>query len=284
MATFSNYITLHWFLRSCDYVLEILENQKLCGLDPEGTDAIEAGGMDALFERMVRVAEHSNWQPTVLSRPTKNMETHEEDNIITHPRNAPTGPWVITLENFVKPNEISAILKWAEDIGYERSRAADKITEYRTSAQAWCVGGCHDDPVVRTVRERIETVTGIPQENYEHLQLLKYGSKQYYQQHNDFIERHKRQAPGTRLLTFFIYFNDVEKGGETRFPLLNNLKVQPRRGRVLIWPSVLDGDLYAVDKRTDHEAAPVEVGQKFAANAWIHARDFQTPFKAGCKL
>lgn len=257
-----------------------------CALDPDGKDAIEAGGMDALFERMVRVADHSNWQPTVLSRPTKNVQMGadvlpcEED--ISNPCNAQTGPWVITLENFITSEEISVMLKWGKDLGYERSQAGDMIVEARTSAHAWCTGACYDDPIMQALRQRVETVTGIPQNNFEALQMLKYEPNQYYRPHNDFIKAHTQQAHGTRLLTFFMYFNEVEKGGETRFPLLDNLEVKPSMGRVLIWPSVLDNNLYQEDARTQHEAVPVEVGQKFAANAWIHTRDFQTPTSAGC--
>jgi len=83
-------------------------------------------------------------------------------------------------------------------------------------------------------------------------------------------------------LTFFIYFDEVEEGGGTRFPLLNNLTVEPKAGRVLIWPSVLDQNPYKEDRRTNHEALPVIRGKKFAANAWIHMRDFQTGHERGC--
>jgi prolyl 4-hydroxylase len=94
---------------------------------------------------------------------------------------------------------------------------------------------------------------------------LKYDEGQYYYAHDDHIIHHNKQSHGPRLLTFFIYFNEVKKGGGTQFPNLNNLTVQPKKGRVLIWPSIT-----------------VEEGQKFAANAWIHMRDFQTPFSMGC--
>lgn len=274
--------------QSGDHLLEMKEK---CELDPEGKDAIETGGMGALFERMVRIADDSNWEPTVLSRPKKNAEMNadgtfasmlpcEED--VTNPCGVPDGPWVITLENFVTTEEITSLLDWGAKKGYERSLAGDKTLEVRTSSHAWCIDDCYHDPIPRSVRQRIVSVTGIPEEHYECLQLLKYGPGTYYRPHNDFIEKHTEQSHGTRLLTFFIYFNEVEEGGETRFPRLNGLKVEPRKGRVLVWPSVLDEDLYKEDIRTTHEAMPVVRGKKYAANAWIHTRDFQTPFGVGC--
>ena len=66
----------------------------------------------------------------------------------------------------------------------------------------------------------------------------------------------------------FLYFNDVDEGGETEFNLLN-ITVRPRRGRLLLWPNVLDARPDLVDRRTDHEARPVLAGQKHAVNSWV---------------
>ena len=77
------------------------------------------------------------------------------------------------------------------------------------------------------------------------------------------------------LIFFFLLLsNDVEAGGGTNFPELD-LTVMPKRGRVLIWPSVLDDDPNEKDDRTDHQALPVEAGKKYGANAWLHMRDFK---------
>ena len=84
-----------------------------------------------------------------------------------------------------------------------------------------------------------------------------------------------------RLMTVFLYLNDVEEGGGTDFPTLG-VTVEPKRGRALIWPSVEDDNPDSVDPRTLHQALPVEKGIKYAANAWIHQRDFKTPNSNGC--
>ena len=85
---------------------------------------------------------------------------------------------------------------------------------------------------------------------------------------------------GVRLFTFFVYLSDVEEGGGTRFTMLN-LTVQPKLGRGILWPSVRGSDLTTSDKRTSHEALPVERGVKYAANLWEHLYDFKTPSNSG---
>ena len=86
---------------------------------------------------------------------------------------------------------------------------------------------------------------------------------------------------GPRILTFFLYLNDVEEGGGTKFNDLD-IVVKPKKGKALVWPSVVDKNLNEKDFKTHHEAMKVEKGVKYGANAWIHLRDYQTPMRTGC--
>ena len=86
---------------------------------------------------------------------------------------------------------------------------------------------------------------------------------------------------GPRILTIFLYLNDVEAGGGTRFTDLD-ATVNPKKGKALIWPSVLDENPSVMDRRTHHEALAVEKGVKYAANAWVHLRDFKAAYKTNC--
>lgn len=259
--------------QSCDYVLQ-MEEKCIFVPGPDAKNAIENGGMDLLFETIIEGAKESGYDPKVWSMPAK-MSNDDDDSV-------PDGPWVVTLENFISQKEVDTLKGWGDRLGYERSQAGDQIIDVRTSSQAWCQGQCYADPVVKELRTKIHQLTQIPEQNSEFLQLLKYNEGQFYKQHNDFIVKHVGQLHGPRLLTFFIYFNSVEEGGGTRFPRLNNLTIEPKLGRVLIWPSILDEDINKADHRTDHEALEVVKGEKFAANAWLHLRDFQTSFQLGC--
>lgn len=196
------------------------------------------------------------------------------------------GPWVITLENFITDEECESLIQAGATLGYnpsvetytlrDGSQAEDFESQSRTSTNAWCDDECRDDPAVKRVQERIATVTGFPVENSEDLQLLHYEEGQFYKVHHDLIGAHIDGPSGPRVLTFFLYLNDVEKGGGTRFPELLSgappVTVQPKRGTALVWPSVLDKDVNMGDFRTEHEALTVVSGVKYGANAWIHLR------------
>ena len=77
-------------------------------------------------------------------------------------------------------------------------------------------------------------------------------------------------------------FNIIHlKGGSTNFTSLG-IDFKPKRGSAILWPSVLNEDPSREDSRTYHEAKKVIDGVKFAANAWLHLRDYETPDSIGC--
>lgn len=103
----------------------------------------------------------------------------------------------------------------------------------------------------------------------------------YYKTHHDSAGR-SRPYIGSRVYTAFAYLNDVEEGGETNFPTLG-FKVKPRRGSLLIWPSVRNDDPTQADMRTEHGALPVEGRDtKFSANIWAYLGPFQYASELGC--
>lgn len=123
-------------------------------------------------------------------------------------------------------------------------------------------------------------MTGIPQNNYESFQILRYQEGEFYRSHHDSSGSPIKIA-GHRILTFFLYLNDVEEGGETHFTRLG-ISVKPKKGRALVWPSVLNEDPTKSDVRMYHEAKTVLKGQKFAANHWIHQHDYINANLWGC--
>jgi len=273
--------------QSCDHI----DHRTRCPLDPNVKDALLPGDLHRMFEQIMENSKQYNL--TILSRPYK----EGGDGIYGLPLEdgQVDGPWVITFENFLTDEEADRMIQMGNDQGYERStdvggEKADGTYEAvestgRTSTNAWCQDACNEDNVTRAIWKRMEEVTGIPESNSEHFQILKYEIGQFYNVHHDFIEMDVGRPSGPRILTFFLYLTDVEEGGGTNFPRLGSgdgLTVMPKKGKALLWPSVMNDAPEEWDPRTHHAALPVEKGIKYASNAWIHLRDFKTPHAIGC--
>jgi prolyl 4-hydroxylase len=265
---------------------EHLSIEYRCPIDNDAPVAWKPGDVNAFFVNITTLPQFQPYEPNVLSRPDYiNGDTEGVANY-------KIGPWVVLLDNFITDEEADHLIQLGDKEGYERSADVGKlnfdgtfennVNNGRTSLNAWCQNSCYDDPIAKQVMERIQNITFIPEPNSEYLQLLRYEVGQFYKRHHDYIHFQVDRQTGVRILTVFLYLNDVEAGGGTNFPFLD-ITVMPKKGRALLWPSVLDSDPNAKDYRTEHQALPVEKGIKYGANAWLHQRDFKTPNRNGCQ-
>eukprot|EP00934_Nitzschia_sp_Nitz4_P008535 Nitzschia sp. Nitz4//scaffold47_size129522//15865//17730//NITZ4_003537-RA/size129522-snap-gene-0.192-mRNA-1//-1//CDS//3329552758//8525//frame0 len=255
---------------SCEY----LSVEHRCPLDPNAKNAWEPGDLDAMFERLTAEPYLSKYSVEILSSP------------------ATDGPWVLMFDDFLSEQEANTLIELGAIEGYDRSTDVGgknvdgtfekKVSKGRTSTNAWCQNDCYKNETAVAVIERLSEVTGIDETNSEYLQMLRYEVGQRYNAHHDLIEHQVNRQQGVRILTLYMYLNDVEEGGGTKFNRLD-LTVQPKRGRAVLWPSVFNDDPNKKDSRTIHEALPVLQGVKYGANAWFHLRDFKTPNREGCQ-
>ena len=264
----------------------LLDFETRCPLDPDAPNAWGPGDLNTFFVNMTTLAEFQQYKPNIVSRPDYvNGDTEETADY-------KIGPWVVTLDDFISDKEADRLIELGAVEGYERSGDVGEmnfdgtfdvdVNDDRTSTNAWCAEACYNDTLAQQVTRRIEEITNIPDENSERLQLLKYDVGQFYGTHHDHIEFDVDRQPGGRMLTVFLYLNDVEAGGGTNFPDLD-ITVMPKKGRALIWPSVLDEDPNESDERTEHQALKVEKGVKYGANAWIHMRDYRLAEENDCQ-
>ncbi|KAL3793511.1 hypothetical protein HJC23_007251 [Cyclotella cryptica] len=231
-----------------------------------------------------RGGSHPFGQLTVITSPYHDMMPFLSDEDMPFVHEYTPLPWVVAIDNFLSEEECQRLIELGGD-KYERSTEYSSEmnidgsfnfveSEGRTSTNTWCQDECRNDPIAKGVIERITNMTGIPYDNYEDFQLVRYLPGQFYQKHHDFTDGHERTLYGPRLLTFFLYLNDVEEGGGTEFADLNFVAT-PKKGMALVWPSVTNENMEVKDDWTWHEALPVMSGIKFGANAWIHLRDYQ---------
>ncbi len=272
-----------WMIVNCPKsckACDLLDSAKRCDrkfLNISEQDSWQPGDLNRMFERVI--VDFAEFKPEILSRP-------------------PDGPWVVVFHDFIKDIEVNTMIAWGKKLGFarstdvgqanERGETTKVVSQSRTSSNAWCSHECEVDPLVTAVSNRIERVLEVPQQNYESFQLLQYHIGQEYKVHHDMANSERNEPAGPRILTFFLYLSDVEQGGETHFPKVKNkdnpegLKVKPRKGSAVLWPSVLDEDPARQDPRTFHAALPVIKGLKYASNHWVHLHDFRKANLWGC--
>ncbi len=241
--------------------------------------ALLPGGMNVMFQNIVDNAPGNQTDETqllarekkvqangtpyytvnVLSRPKSPTATADEDTGVIpsdSDRDRTEDPWVVTFDNFLTEEECDHLIQLGHKNGYKRSKDVGKKTDDgtydavestgRTSENAWCDDktGCRHDPIAARVMERISNVTKIDTQNFEDYQLLKYEEGQFYREHHDFIEHQVDRQCGPRILTFFLYLNDVEEGGGTGLRIGPDedqyMVVSPKKGKALLWPSALN--------------------------------------------
>ena len=150
-------------------------------------------------------------------------------NVPGFPRSPPlvlsaTRPKAYLFRNFLTEEECRHLIALAKAQLAPSTVVADggkKSTksEIRTSAGMFLTKG--QTPTVRMVEERVAAAVGLPEENGEGMQILRYEHGQKYDPHYDYFHDKINPSPnrgGQRMATMLIYLKDTEEGGETIFP------------------------------------------------------------------
>lgn len=153
----------------------------------------------------------------------------------------------------------------------------------RTSSGAFLPHSLSD--IATGIERKIALLTQTPVENGEALQVLRYEPTQEYQPHLDYFH-HESAKKNNRLVTALMYLGQVDRGGETVFPLapvpesqrqsasnftecgMRGLSVRPNKGDVLVFWSMKPGG--ELDPASRHGSCPVVEGEKWTATRWIH--------------
>lgn len=204
-------------------------------------------------------------------------------------------PLVLSIKGFLSEDECDYIAAKAEPTlqysgvslkDVDKGKAA---SNWRTSQSTFL--SAQDDPILMDIEHRTASLTRVPRNHQEFVQVLRYGHTEKYDAHHDYFDPESYKSdPNTmtliehgkrnRFATVFWYLTSVEDGGHTIFPRAGGLrernysdcsvglKVKPQKGKVIIFYS-LDAS-GARDPMSLHGACPVGEGNvKWAANKWI---------------
>ena len=141
----------------------------------------------------------------------------------------------------------------------------------RTSYGAFLQRGSTE--LISRLETRIAQLTGIPVENGEGLQILRYEEGQEYKPHHDYFDASKPpttqslEKSGQRVATFLIYLNTPELGGGTTFPEMH-LEFEAVEGNAVLFKYP------KMEHESLHAGVPVKKGVKWIATKWLRERPF----------
>jgi prolyl 4-hydroxylase len=188
-------------------------------------------------------------------------------------------PWVVVVDHYLPQAERTALVRAAASCLQAPMVDTGDIeadTKVRSGRVAWI----HHDhaPGIRALADRIALIVGMPLENAESFQVVRYGPGQEYRPHFDGYDMGTRVGEanvargGQRLATALIYLSAPAIGGATGFPTLD-MDVPAMPGRLLIFWNVGDDPLKPHPSSL-HAGNPVEVGEKWIANLWFRERRY----------
>lgn len=245
----------------------------------------KGGGWTALKRIEIESEVKPLWKQKPLAAPWRKPSLPKVREVFKNLTVLSVDPPVWQFDNFLSEEEISAL----RGAGASVLEGVEKPVGGFSAGRSVWLSREEDlsNPLLKAVETRVARLVGLPEKNLEPTQVVHYGVGDGYSLHHDRLETQSRQACGVRVATFLMYLGGSTRlgsGGETRFPELG-FSVVPRPGRALLWwnvdPAQIEqGMPHQMDRRLVHEALPVEAGEKWAVNKWIHMNDFQTPYFA----
>ncbi|MGZ5584529.1 MAG: 2OG-Fe(II) oxygenase [Usitatibacter sp.] len=151
----------------------------------------------------------------------------------------------------------------------------DRVAGHRDSEGMFFALG--ETPFIDALDRRFSAIMGMPVENGEGLQVIRYGPRAASAPHFDFLvasndaNRASLARSGQRVSTLIAYLNDVAAGGDTVFPELG-LAVSPRKGHGLYFEYADSAG--RLDVLSAHAGGAVSEGEKWAVTKWMRERRF----------
>lgn len=177
--------------------------------------------------------------------------------------------------NFITQEMCKAIIAASSNNLRESEVVGGKNKTIRNSQQHWIP---KSNPLVRPLFEKVSERFGIPIENAEDLQVVRYQPGQFYGEHHDACCDANEKCiefvakGGQRKLTVLIYLNNEFSEGETHFRNLDlKLKVPP--GDAIVFYPLARGTNLCHPKAL-HAGLPVKSGEKWIANLWFRENKF----------
>lgn len=185
------------------------------------------------------------------------------DERIAAPTCVAASPQLWIADDFVPPDEVSALLSFLAD---EHRVTAAALFAGPDSAGYAAEFAADAEPCLRSLCARIERATGVSSALEPTLRMRAYAQGERHPPHCDSYVTEGHQLAVTAL----VFLVDTEAGGETAFPQTSEgpVAVAPRAGRLVAWTSALDDG--SPDPASLHEGCAVTHGEKAVLIAFMY--------------
>jgi len=186
---------------------------------------------------------------------------------------------IFTIPDFLSDEECDHICSLIEQNNTRSSVTAEgtKSTQYHDGRTSNTSNLSDNDDIVNRVNLKMYNELNISKEYSEPTQGQIYQVGQEFRHHNDFFTdgsyTNHCLSSGQRTYTFMIYLNDVEEGGETDFPKINQT-FTPQKRMAVVWKNS-DGtgkENYA----SHHAGKPVIKGKKIIITKWFRENEYNS--------
>ena len=155
---------------SC-FSCEKIDYDTRCPRDHTLPNVFKPGDLHKMFENIAYGDEFASLNKTILSRPETDSQVTDIDS-----DDLVEGPWVIIIDDFLNDEEVNLLIKYGIEEGFERSTDVGK-KKYdgtyeshenagRTSKNSWCTTVCYKDPLIKNILNKIEKLTGVPDQKF----------------------------------------------------------------------------------------------------------------------
>ena len=238
-------------------------------------DAKDFVSADRFAVFMKKVQKNASHYLPLLSRPTfwSKLKAKEPRMIYLHQTLADefADDLIRVAEKQIRRSQV--IMKPGD--GAEAKLQLEAVDPVRTSYGMFITDEDWTQPATMSLRLRAARAVGVPEENIEATQILRYQGGQFYKSHLDAFDdwdKANMDRGGQRVATMLTWLNDVPAGGETSFPLAG-VKIAPRKGDSVLFYDV-QRDM-SIDKFAEHGGdPPLNESVKWCAVLWIHPRRF----------
>jgi len=186
-------------------------------------------------------------------------------------------PRMTVVPNFLSPQECDHLVSLADgnwmpsmigqathttETAYAKGDLENAYSQTRTS---WsCMLRYSQTDVVERIEHRLSSLTGLPLDQLERMNMVRYAPGEHFDEHHD---------GKFRPITVFVYLNDLppdDDRGDTFFPHLG-LRFLPSRGTAVMWSNV-DQDTQQEDSRMLHAGRAPLKGVKYGVNCFTNVK------------